>query len=91
MNAKITTMYQKAKEIIKRGKETNMMTDLVAKIETEIIIGTKRVDIVMIAMRTVIVRNIEVTTKASTANVRDLEAVVHIVQKAVINLSSHLI
>lgn len=85
MNARITTMYQKAREIIKKGKETNMMIDLVAEIETEIIIGTKRVDIVTIAMRTVIVRNIEVTTKASTANVRDLEVEVHIAQKAVIN------
>ena len=91
MIVRITIMYQKARETIKRGKETSMMTDLEAKIEIEIIIGTKRVDIVTIVMRTVIDRNIEVTTKASTANVEDLEVEVRIAQTAVINQSYHLI
>ena len=91
MNTRITTMHQKAREIIRKEKETSMMIDLAAEIETKIITGTKRAGIVMIAMKIVIDQNIEVNTKANTANVKDLEVVVHTAQKAVINQSYHLI
>ena len=91
MNARITTMYRKAREIIKKGKETNMMTDLVAEIGIKTIIEIKRVDIVTIATRSAIGRNIEVTIKANTANEEDLEVRVLVAQIAVINQSYLLI
>ena len=91
MIVRITIMYQKARETIKRGKETNMMTDLAAEIKIEIIIEKKRVDIVTIVMRTVIDQNIEETTKASTVKEEDLEVAVLIAQRVVISQSYHLI
>ena len=68
-----------------------MLTNAKNTIEIEIIIGTKRVDIVTIVTKTVIDQNIEVTTKASTAKEEDLEVAVLIAQRVVINQSYHLI